>query len=182
MGKMQTKKPNIFKRIVSVCFILILISTMASMVLSYSLHLVNYDNKVIAAFLEAAGEVSANFEKSLIMYTENTQNAINFVDTLRPDTENEFIAFISKLEQLGQELKLDIILSTLESKPKAETLQFAVTFFGSRDSLMRYLEGLEDLPYYIRIDELEFKELKPDEFNQDGVLPNINIILSLYVK
>ncbi|MEK7146203.1 MAG: hypothetical protein AAB802_03390 [Patescibacteria group bacterium] len=167
-------------RILNVCFVLTLISTLAIAVLSFSLNRVQQENKRITAFVNSAGELSSNFEQSLQMYTENTQEAIAFIDTIRPNNENEYIAFITELETLGQELSLDVDVETLSGNK--DTLQFSVEFYGSKRNLMDFLVAIEELTYYVRVDEFSLTELPTEITTSRNASPNIQLILSLYVK
>lgn len=167
-------------RILNVCFVLTMISTLAIWVLSYSLNQVQQENKKITSFVNSAGELSSNFEQSLQMYTENTQEAIAFIDTIRPNNENEYIAFITELETLGQDLNLDVDVETLSSTK--DVLQFSVDFYGSKRNLIDFLEAIEELTHYVRVDEFSLTELPTEITTARNASPNIKLTLSLYVK
>lgn len=155
-------------------------------VIGYSTRAIHNENKLLEQFMENAKGVQPNFESSLQIYTENTESAIAFVHNLRPDDELDYIQFISDLENLGQSLGLDLSLVSNEGASGVDAtgsnaLGYRVQFYGSYDQLHEFMMGLEALPYYLRIDSLDYAALSSlDEMQLEK--PNVSLILRLYVE
>ncbi|MFA5792695.1 MAG: hypothetical protein WC897_02370 [Candidatus Gracilibacteria bacterium] len=166
--------------IARLCLVLSFVSTFITVAFSYSLLKAHLDNGHLTKFLSNASTIQSDFEQSLIMYTENTKSAMEFVDTLQPDNETKYIGFISKVEDLGQSLGIDLTLESLSSSKGA--LHFLATFYGSKSRLIDFLTGLENLPYYVRIENLSYSDLSIYATERDTIPPNIAINFLLYVK
>lgn len=176
---------NPLKKIFNICLVLTIFFFSVNIILGTSLKTLKRDLKVLELFLVNAEAVKPNFEESLNLYTQGTQEAIEYVGTLRPDTETEYINFISSVEVIGQELALNIDLESLESpKPDSlgDTLRYRLEFFGSQNDLLTFLEELEALPYYIRVDEVRFESLERVTGSQKDLAPNIVLTIQLYVR
>lgn len=171
---------NWFNKTLQLSALLIFLSAFITTALGYSVHNIHHENVHLKKFLSMASTVQSDFEQSLIMYTQNTQEAIEFVNTLRPDTEAEFIDFIGTLENLGQIQNLDLNLRTLDGTK--ETLEFAVDFYGSKKKMVDFIQGIESLPYYIRIKNIHYKDLAYVSNASESLEPNIQLTLALYVK
>lgn len=175
-----TPSNNWFNKTLQLSALLIFLSAFITTALSYSAHNIHHENVHLKKFLSMASTVQSDFEQSLIMYTQNTQGAIEFVNTLRPNSETEFIDFIATLENLGQMQNLDLNLRTLDATK--ETLEFAVDFYGSKKKMVDFIESIEALPYYIRIKTIHYKDLAHNTDGSEALEPNIQLTLALYVK
>lgn len=154
-----------------------------NLILGNSLKTLNLDLEILEKFLENAEMVKPNFEESLNLYTQGTEASIAYVDTLRPDTESEYIQFISSIEAIGQNLSLQLGLESLDpEKGKIETLGYRVRFFGGQVDLISFLEALEALPYYIRVDSVEYESLEMLSRSSQDIPTNIVLTIQLYVK
>lgn len=176
---------NPLKKIFNICLVLMVFFFSVNVILGTSLKTLKRDIKVLELFLINADTVKPNFEESLNLYTQGAQESIEYVDTLRPDTETEYIAFISSVEGIGQELALGVDLESLDSpKPDAlgETLRYRLEFFGSQNDLLVFLEELEALPYYIRVEEVSFESLEYVTSRQTELAPNVVLTIQLYVR
>ncbi|MFA4814487.1 MAG: hypothetical protein WC924_02690 [Candidatus Gracilibacteria bacterium] len=144
------------------------------------------DLEVLEIFLSNAADVRPNFEKSLNLYTQGVQDAINYVQTLRPDSEEEeYIEFISSVESIGQRLSLDVNLESLESpKPDnlGKTLRYQINFFGGQGDLLAFLKELEALPYYVRVEKIQYESLEFIDAPQTKLNQNITLTIQLYVR
>lgn len=166
--------------------LLILVGTFATLVLGQAVRNTHRDIKTLQAFMVSAENVQPNFERSLTVYTQETQHVIDFLISVRPDTEQEYITFIANVEEIGQELSLNIDLESREALVAADsnenTLDYVIQFYGSYSNLTDFLSELEALPYFIKVDQVDFSE--PDfRGDSDGnVLPNISIKIKLYVQ
>lgn len=187
----QVQLPNKVDRILKVCLLLTSIGTFAVIAIGIALVSVKNDNKKIEEFLEVGKNTHVDFENSLLMYTEKTRNTIDYLLKLRPSNDEEVINFISQIEQIGQDLHLDIELSALgeliESKNKKanknndETISYKISFFGSVDDLNKFMVRLESLPYFIRVDRADFRDMSTTEKTHE-IQPNIGVIIKLYIK
>lgn len=174
--------PNITKRILSVSTIFILISTFVVIFIGYSLSAINQGIKRTNAFLAGAQDIQPNFEKSLQLYTESTQEIIDYLISLRPDSDGDYLKFISDIEETSEKLGLDLRLeSTQDIKlTDSKTLRYDLNFFGTNNDLMAFMEKLEQLPYFIRINQVDFKN--PQLLTDEDINGNINLKISLYIK
>jgi hypothetical protein len=147
------------------------------------------ENKRTIKFLEIAKDAQPNFEKSLVLYTEQTQDVIIHLLELRPDNESKYIEFISEVEKIGQDLSLNLKIDSYQSiaDPKVpaaseqKTLNYQIAFFGSEKNLNQFLSKLESLTYLIKVDMIDYMDLSLVEKNEN-TQPNINIRIKLYTK
>lgn len=178
------------KRILSLTFILTLISAFAVIFIGTALIHVNSEIKQLNIFLTNAKDIQPNFEKSLQLYTESTQEIIDYLLSLRPDSEEDFIDFISDIEKIEQKLDLTLNLQSLEdfegtdetSLANSTTLNYSVSFYGNVANLSSFLSELEALLYYIKVDKIDFIDLAfitEKEEKQNG---NISLIIKLYIR
>lgn len=173
---------NKSEAILKICVVLSFLSAFVVLALSVSLHRIEHENKNLDIFVSSASELSSDFEQSLLMYTENTQDAMQFVDTIRPNSDSEYIDFISTVEGLGQSLGLEVNLESLDTV-ESDALAFSVDFYGTKSKLIEFLDGLEVLDHYVRIESLSYKDLALVAASEEGeLMPNIELTFLLYVK
>lgn len=186
----QLPVTNGTKRTLSLSFILTLISAFTVIFIGTALIHVNSEVKRLNAFLTNAKDIQPNFERSLQLYTESTQKIIDYMLSLRPDSEEDFIGFISDIERLEQKLDLNINLQSLDdlkgtdetSTANTATLDYQVSFYGNLTDLNNFLSELETLPYYIKVDQIDFIDLAfitEKEEKQNG---NISLTIKLYIR
>lgn len=165
---------------------MLFITSFILVVTGFSARGIHEEIKVLELFMKNSEGVQSNFESSLKIYTENTEDAISFVHQLRPDDELEYIEFISQLESLGQSLGLNLELSSNATASGVDatgsnSLVYDVQFYGSYDQLMEFMKGLERMPYYMRVDSFDYAKLSTqtgDELER----PNVSLSLRLYVE
>lgn len=188
----QTQPQNSLNRIFKTSLILIGIGTFT--IITFGLAMINTsnENKRIRNFLEIAKTAQPNFETSLTLYTERTQYIIDYLLKLRPENEEQFVDFIAKIEEIAQNLSLNINIQSYSNLAKAkdeksengmenETINYQITFFGGINDLNNLLSQMEDLPYFIKIESMEYKD--PNYIEKDEKTPpNINIRMKLYIK
>ena len=177
----QTPLPNLVQRILNITLLFSLISAFTIFVMGHSVYTMNEEVKVLKNFIEISKDVQPNFEQSLVAYTQDTEHLIEFLLALRPDSEAEVITFISTVEGIGQTLHLDLNLESVDANEESEenTLSYQLEFYGTREQLNDFLSALEDLPYFIRIYELEFRTFNPSDTDSSS---NIRLTLDLYVQ
>ncbi len=164
-----------------------LISAVATVAIGYSLSKIHYDIKLLNAFLSATENVESNFEKSLQLYTEGTEEAISHIHSLRPDDESKYIDFISQIEDTGTGLDLDLSLRSIElsekeASTKGNTLDYQLSLYGDENSVIDFIQELENMPYYLKIYSIEYSDLDYLEDDNSKLTPNIKITIRLYVK
>lgn len=181
---MQPAAPsNKLQKIFNICLVLMIFFFCMNMILGGSLKTLTRDIAVLTQFLSNAELVKPNFEQSLNLYTKGTEESIAYVDTLRPDTESEYIQFISSIEAIGQKLSLNFDLESLGvAKEKDETLDYRIRFFGGQVELLSFLEELEALPYYIRVDGVQYESLARLSRTNVDTPTNLALTIKLYVK
>ncbi|MBI4234890.1 hypothetical protein HY604_01165 [Candidatus Peregrinibacteria bacterium] len=182
--------PKSIERVLTVATVLIFISALIIFLIGNSLLNINTDIKQLEKFNVKAEETKINFEKSLQMYTEQTSEVIKFLLSLRPENEEQYIRFIAKVEQVAQNHNLKIKLTSVtlpipeKNKPaqKYSTLNYQIDFYGNIDNLKAFLAELENLPYFIEIAYLNFKNPELITAESEGQLENINLKIKLYIK
>lgn len=183
----QIEMPSSLKRTVAISLLLTFIGTFASIAIGSAASNINNETKVLEGFLTNSQNIGANFEQSLKAYTQNTQTVIDFLLSLRPSDEKEYIKFISEVEEIGQELSLEVNLKTLKIPENPEnpekSMLYGVKLWGTEKNMMRLLKEIEELPYMIKTKNIDFKN---PEFAQNndgqGKDGNIEITLQLYTK
>lgn len=177
-----TEPSNLAKRVFKLSLVLTFVSAFIVLFIGYSLSGMRHDIKELNAFLSATDNLQSNFEQSLKLYTEGTEEAIAHTHSLRPASEIEYIQFISDIENTAEALGVTLDLKSIEiddkeSATKGSTLDYQLEFFGSKTNLTDFLKELEDLSYYVKIYELNFTELSSETAGE-----NIQIKIRLYVK
>ena len=186
----QVQLPINLMRILRVSLLLSIIGVFATIMMGTSLVATNTENKITRKFLEISKNAHVNFEDSLAAYTETTRETIDYLFKLRPREEEDIINFISQIEKMEQELFLNLKLETYEdplvikkgSKIKVdEAIIYKISFFGSSTDLHDFLNRLESLPYFIKVNNINFKDPNYMEKTED-VQPNVNLTIKLYIK
>ncbi len=178
MGTMQI--PENTKRIISITFVLIFISTMIIVIMGFSIKSINKDIQKLNHFLSNSQDIHANFEESLRMYTERTKTITDYLSTLRPDNKEEYIKFISDIEDLAQNLRININLQSLE--PEEKTLNYYISFEGDLNLMKRFLLELEKMPYFIQVVDLDYVTPMLYVSQKEGRNGNIQLKIKLYIK
>lgn len=173
------------KKIFNICLVLTSFFVLAGSILSFSLSGIHKDMQSLQVFLASAESVKPNFEESLSLYTQGTREAFDYLKDLRPSSEEEYIRFISSVEDIAKELSLNInfvsIGAITASTNVGETLNYRVQFYGGPTDLLSFLERVEALPYFVRIYKVNYKSLSLNGVGGDAV-PNIDLTIQLYVK
>lgn len=183
----RTKPSNFLEKILEISILLMFVSTFIVFVIGSSIRSISKEVKFLNGFILSSQDIQPNFERSLQLYTANTKEAISYVHSLRPATELDYIEFISLVEDIGQQLFLNINLQLIEDSgvataDRSKTLNYEISFFGSRGDMIDFLSELEALPYYIRVDEVKFQSLTSLFTSEERAFPNVNLTIQLYVK
>lgn len=183
----QIQIPDSLKKILKISFILVFLSVFVVVFIGTAADGVNTDIKKLNKFLLVAENIKPNFEKSLQIYTEQSQYVTEYLLGLRPDSEEELVGFISDVEALGQKLGIDLDLQTVDgSESEDENLEkyieYTVTFYGTMSDLKKFLFELETLNYFIGMDSIDFKNLEFADETASPLKENNKIILRLYIK
>ena len=185
MQAQKPSNPNTLAKLFHICLVLMLFFFVTNIILGVSNKKLALDIEILEVFLGNAVDVRPNFEESLNLYTEGTQDSIEYVQTLRPSSEQEYIQFISSVEAIGQELSLSVNLESLEvPKPDnlGEILRYRIDFFGGQHDLLAFLRELEALPYYIRIEGIQYESLEFIGLAKVDLNENIVLTIQLYVR
>lgn len=180
--------PNWLKRVLMTSMVLIFLSTFTVVVLGRAVKDMHREIQALSTFLVNAETVQPNFERSLAIYTDATKEVTDYVLSLRPENETEYITFISEVEGIGQDLSLNLDLNSVQQSVDDEgdstgsnTLDYEVRFYGSMDNLKEFLREIEDIPYFVKVEEISYRnlsQLSEDEIGRE----NINLKIKLYVK
>ena len=175
-----------------ISLIFISLSAFATALLVRSVLSTLVENQELQAFLDKASIVQIDFEQSLSMYTEETKSDLALIDALRPVNEVDYITFISRVENIGQFLGAPVTLKTIDPSNAVRSgdtaditgsnyMDYSVDFYGNSDQLLSFLYGVESLPYLVRMQTVQYKNLEFAE-GEDTVRPNVSLTLRLYVK
>ena len=178
---------NGVQRLLKLSSILIFLGATIVIIFGYSIKSINIEVKDVQKFVDSSSNLQTNFEKSLQIYVEQTREITKFLLAIRPSNEEGYIKFISEVEQVGKDLSLDLNLQYLNPKSKTATadikaLDYQVTFYGNQNDLMKFLESIEKLQYYVNIKDISFTNpglISEEEAANRG---NIKVIISLYIK
>lgn len=179
--------PTKLQRILQISLILIFISTVTVFFIGGSLRRVQKDTSSLRYFLENTQNAQINFEKSLEIYTDRTKEIIDYILELRPETEEEYVQFISQIEQIGTNLGINIELESItdnstEAAVSAQnSLDYNISFYGTIINLKTFLLELENLDYFIKVEKISYSNasfLTTDEQKR----PNITLTIKLYIK
>lgn len=182
-------------RVLKVCLILSGIAAFTAILMGRSTVTIQQETKNNQSFIKVAKEMRPNFEESLSLYTGNTQKIVDYLLALRPSTEEEFITFISKIENLGQDLSLNLNIKSVETttssrkKSVAESptaIAYQISFYGSISDMKGFIKGLENLPYYIEVSEIRYSNPAFGENDleekKSSSTPNISLVIKLFTK
>ncbi|EKD64182.1 MAG: hypothetical protein ACD_51C00053G0007 [uncultured bacterium] len=183
----QAQPYNFTKRVFKITSVLTFISVFVVVVIGYSIGNMNNEVKKLKAFLEETTNLQPNFEQSLQLYTESTEESMEFVNSLRPDNETEYIQFIADVESIAESLALDVDLQSIEEEAKeptnkGNTLEYEMNFYGNKNDLIDFLSELEGMMYMIKIYEIQFEDTATITDAEEVKMPNITIKIKLYVK
>jgi len=184
-------------RVLKISAVLIGISAFTVVVMGISYMRTNNMNRDLQNFLQASSNIDENFEDSLSIYTEYINDVIAYLLKLRPNNETEFVAFISEVEKIGQSLSLNIKIATSEEEQPARKsknkkdkddgdskyLTYKISFYGSMTDTTSFLSKIEAMPYFIEIENINFKN--PDsleDINRENINQNVNITIKLFIK
>lgn len=188
----EAKDVGVFvKRIISLCSFFVIFSFLGVAAIGLSSLGINNDIKDSEAFVAVAKEMRTNFENSLSFYTGDTQKIIDFLLKLRPNTEEEFITFITALENLGKELSLNLDIRTMDNNTEAvgteqnDGIFYIVNFYGSIRDMKSFIRKLDGLPYYIKTSNIRY--MNPafqdgDTVDKSKKIQNISIEIKLFTK
>lgn len=135
-------------------------------------------------FFEAGEFVYLNFEENLRSYQRVHKKIIYMLGNVRP-TEEAIVPFINALENLGKTVDLEVKIRNLEAPEEGTTqevsnfIKYNISSYGTEEQMTKYLEEIEKLPYYIRTESVLYQKSSQNERSE---LPNINIVLKLYIK
>ncbi len=174
--------PDYLKKILKLSLLLIFVSTFTIFFTGIAANNVNYDVKSLKIFIQETENIQPNFEKSLLIYTEKTQHAIDYLLKLRPISEKDLVLFISEVEAVGLNLNLDVDLESQTIETEEKILNYNVSFYGTNDDLIEFLYELEKLDYYIRINSIDFRDPRFLEVDEMRQFENIYLSISLFTK
>ena len=174
------------QKVLRLSMIFMLISAAIVIFLGHALSSLHNETKELEAYLELAEDIKPNFEESLSLYTENTKNAIEYVHSLRPEDDDEYIEFISAVENIAQGMSLNMELQSIDASgysvpSKSPSIDYMIRFYGAREDLTKFLEKLEGMDYFVHVISIDYESLSYS-IDQEKESPNITIKIKLYVK
>ena len=178
---------NNIKKISRITLLLLALSAVVIFIAGFQVTSAAREIKVLKKYLENATAVQPDFEKSIVLYTTKTEKVFSHLMQLRPANEEDYVTFISNLEDIGKRLSLDLsVKSGSEDDSKSapgvqKTIPYSITFYGTESDLKDVITALLDLPYFIRFDAVEYRNLdvlSADEKKE----PNNVLKIKLYIK
>jgi hypothetical protein len=178
----QVQMPSSLRRILMITLSLMIVSTAVVVAIGESTQSMYSDISQLNLFLENSEEIQPDFERSLEIYTEETKQTKDFLSKLRPYTEEELVVAISSIEAVGRKLFLNISLRSIEAESEEnDSIGYQISFYGTKTDLQNFLKELEKLLLYIRVEEINFKEVKFLN-DQELIEENTHIKIKLYTK
>lgn len=155
--------------------------------IGYALQSVHRENVVLQAFLDDAQNIQVDFENSLSVYTESIQTSLDYLSSLRPQNESGYITFITQVEDIAQDYDLQLNIQTSDKALKPDStgsfyVDYQLSFNSNADQLWSFVKNLEELPYFVRVVELDFSSLERATLESDYSIPNVSLTIRLYVK
>lgn len=178
---------NWFNRVISVSLVLTTVSTFIVIIIGSSLKNIHEEIVGLNTFLAASQDIQTNFEESLQAYTENTSEIITYLSDIRPEGEREYIAFINQVEKVGKELNLNLDFRSIDEPDKKKIIKnylaYTISFYGTQDDLINFIEKIEDMPYFVKIFDLDFKDPSfATESDRSDEHPNVTLKIRLFIK
>lgn len=102
-----------------------------------------------------------------------------FVDRERP------VAFVEDLERLAKDTDTVLALGVDEGGSDKDTFLFHLSVEGDRARVIRYVRGLEAIPYVIHVDEMSLEKGNPESYRAgiaSGRGPKMRLMLTIRVK
>ena len=179
--------PDSLQRIFKTTLVLIFISTFSIVGIGMAAQSNHNEIKKLNKFLIEARDVQPNFEQSLILYTEKTENIISYLLNLRPSSEKDFVRFIFDLEKVATANNLTINLQSLAENPleknkEKNIISYNLSFFGTATDLENFLADVESMNYFIEVEYITFRDPKFIDNYDDLKKENINLMLKLFVN
>lgn len=156
---------------------LIFIGTIVILVLGISLRRINEDIVALKNFLDSSRNIQANFEQSLTIYTDQTKYITDYLLQLRPSQEEHYIKFISGLENIAAKINIEIDVKSQASETE-KIINYQISFLGKKSDLFHFIQQLEQLPNYIKVQKISYSEIDP----QAKTAPNVQLLIALQVK
>lgn len=177
------KKQEWFK----ISFVLIFVSSFIMLAIGFALQRVHQDNQRLEAFLGNAQNVQVDFENSLSVYTGNIQESLDYLSSLRPQNESGYIAFITQVEDRASVYGLDLDIQTSDKSLKPDSsgsyyVDYRLTFYANPDQLWSFTKVLEEMPYFVRVVDMDYASLENSTLQREFALPNVSLTIRLYVK
>lgn len=185
---MEIPIPPKFESIFRVCFVLIFVGGFSAFLIGHAIEGLHDENVLVQEFVASADNLQINFEKSLSMYTENTQASMDYLNQLRPADENAYIQFISAVENLGLTQALPLTLQTIDEggvitdDTGSHYIDYKIQFYGRDEQVPLFLTALEQLPYFTRVMDIHYQSFEFFSSSKDADTPNIVLTVRLYVK
>lgn len=188
-----------------ITLLLIMVSAVIIAVTGFGINVSSGKIKVLRKYLENAETVQPNFEKSIVLYTTKTEKVFSRLMQMRPSSEEEYVNFIANIEAIGKQLSLNVgIKSENDDKEvknnkavngdktgkdnevkkdnaAANTITYVISFYGTGEDLKSFVAALQDLPYFIRISEVTYRNLD-NLSDAEKKEMNISLKIELFIK
>lgn len=175
--------PKSLQRILLISLALIFISTVVIVAIGQSIKNMYAEIDYLKSFMENSEQIQPDFERSLEVYTEETTHIIQFLQDLRPSTEEDLVKAISSIEEAAKSLSLDINLKSIDQEIEAtDSIDYQLSYYGTMIDNQNFLRELEKLSLYIKIEELSFKDVKFLDATDLDAEENIKMRIKLYTK
>jgi hypothetical protein len=182
----QTQIPTSIQKIINVSAILVVIFLVNTLVFGFLSNAENTELKHHQNFLEATQDINQKYEQQLSIYNQEAKESVDTLMSVRPEEEKDYVEFIRQIEGISAKLELNLQLRSV-GQPKDGEAQnsflYSVHFAGSLGDLRNFLIELETLPYYLKITNLEFQDLRyMDDEQREQDPQNVILTIQLFTK
>ena len=138
------------------------------------------------AIIAQSDQIQVDFEGKLAQYQDLQDQAVDEVFELRPKRES-VIDILDDFEKLGQEYDLEVKINS-GSEGEATNLSYDLSFQGTFSQAIDYIQALQALAYYLKINSLNIKGATVDDEGDSLSRPSvddqasINLNLTVYLQ
>lgn len=135
-------------------------------------------------FLQAGDQIKEDFDAKLREYKELKEREMDKVFQVRPRQE-QIVDILSDFEELGEEYDLEVRIDSV-GENIGTSLVYGLDFQGNFKQMIEYINKLENLPYYLRINSVKIDGVVDREeiFARPSIdkKGNVSLKLTIYLQ
>lgn len=174
------KVSKITERLLIVGTVLIFISGIVIFVSASATKAVKEEIRELEFFLENAEGFHESIERALRSYTEETQEIMDHLLSLRLKDQGEYIEFIRSVEELGEEMGVNLRLSFRSMDQDA--IQYRLEISGDFFQLKEFTRELKKLGGIVMVTSVRFIEMEVHMGQRGSTGRNIEIDIKVHIK